>query len=136
MVGDVTAFFMLKTPTPGGLLEEDTVDTVSIKKKLLQLKAELIDLDEASHAGTQPVALDQSSVGRLSRMDAMQVQAMSLETKRRREIQIQRIEGALKRIENDAYGYCVTCDEVIDPKRLDFDLTAFLCIHCASAAEQ
>jgi len=100
------------------------------------MKSELTALHEHSHSASKPVALDQTAVGRLSRMDAMQAQAMSLETKRRREIQIQRILGALQRIEKDEFGYCLKCDEAIDPKRLDFDLTAFLCIDCAKATEK
>jgi len=111
-------------------------DIPSIKKKLLQMQCELRDLNEVSHSASQPVKLDQSAVGRLSRMDAMQAQAMSLEAKRRREIQMQRILGALQRIEQDEFGYCLKCDEAINPKRLDFDLTAFLCITCANTAEK
>jgi len=108
----------------------------SIKKRLLEMKSELENLNKISSASSQPVALDQSAVGRLSRMDAMQAQAMSLETKRRREIQIQKIIGALQRLEKDEYGDCLKCDETIDPKRLDFDPTAFLCIDCAKASEK
>ncbi len=117
-------------------MKDFNLDLESIKKKLLDLKSELEDWHETSHSARKPVMLDQTAVGRLSRMDAMQSQAMSLETKRRREIQIQRIIGALQRIEKDAFGYCLKCDENIDPKRLDFDLTAFLCIVCANASEK
>ncbi|MFT4560519.1 MAG: DnaK suppressor protein [Gammaproteobacteria bacterium] len=79
--------------------------------------------------------LDQSRVGRLSRMDAMQGQAMSLEVKRRRKVQLQRIEVALQRVERDEYGDCVRCGEVVESKRLEFDPSILLCINCANAAE-
>lgn len=112
------------------------LDKTSIKEKLLTLKTELENLQAISHSTRKPVMLDQTTVGRLSRMDALQAQAMSHETQRRRGIQIQKIIGALQRIEKDEYGYCLKCDEAIDPKRLDFDLTAFLCIDCAKATEK
>ncbi len=81
------------------------------------------------------VELDQSRVGRLSRMDAMQAQAMSKETNRRRELQILRIKAALERIEHGEYGLCVACDEKIDVRRLELDPAAPLCIDCAEAAD-
>ena len=47
---------------------------------------------------SRPVELDQTKVGRLSRMDAMQSQAMAKETQRRRKNDITRIDAAIKRI--------------------------------------
>ena len=74
-------------------------------------------------------------MGRLSRMDAMQQQAMSQATNQRRQLKLAQIESALTRIENDDYGYCTECDEAINPKRLEFNPTATLCIQCASDKE-
>jgi DnaK suppressor protein len=91
---------------------------------------------EASKEGTAPVELDQARLGRLSRMDEMQQQAMALELNRRRDIQLQRIEGALQRIESGTYGLCLTCHDAIEPKRLTFDPTVFLCLECAQRAEK
>ena len=83
-------------------------------------------------AGT--VELDQSRVGRLSRMDALQSQAMYRETNRRREVELSRIKGALQRIEDDEYGLCVRCGEEIAEGRLLSDPSVPLCIDCASRA--
>jgi DnaK suppressor protein len=69
-------------------------------------------------------------------MDAMQAQAMAKASSARREQMLRRIEAALKRIDDDEYGYCNECDEPINPKRLEFDPTAVMCIHCASKLEQ
>jgi len=69
-------------------------------------------------------------------MDAMQAQAMAKASSERREQMLRQIEAALKRIDDDEYGYCRECDEPINPKRLEFDPTAVLCIECASNAEQ
>ncbi len=114
---------------------DDSINLGVYKKKLLQLKKDLQAVEVTGNVSAKPVTLDQSSVGRLSRMDAMQMQAMSLETKRRRSLQLQRIEGALKRIEKDEYGYCLKCEEEIQEKRLDFDPSVFLCISCANQIE-
>ena len=69
-------------------------------------------------------------------MDAMQAQAMSLETKRRREIQLTRIDSALQRLESGEFGDCLQCAEPINSKRLEFDPSVVLCIECANNAER
>lgn len=101
------------------------------RQQLLDLQSELTETNQAGEAGRQTVVLDQSSVGRLSRMDAMQAQQMALETTRRRQQQLQRISASMKRIDSGDYGDCVECGEAIDPRRLKFDPTSTLCIGCA-----
>jgi len=98
---------------------------------LTERRAELLALAEGSSGSRRPVELDQSRVGRLSRMDAMQDQAMALETARRREVELQRIDAALKRIDEGEYGYCLTCGEEIAGKRLKLDPATPVCIDCA-----
>ena len=105
----------------------------NFKKILLQQQQELISLSESAKESTRPVDLDQSSVGRLSRMDAMQSQAMALENKRRREVQLLRISAALERIKEDEYGYCASCDEEINERRLEVDPATPFCVSCASS---
>ena len=101
------------------------------RTQLLRLRSELEGLEETSKEATKPVELDQASVGRLSRMDAMQSQQMAQELARRRQQQLARIEGALRRIESGDYGYCSVCDEEIDVRRLALDPTTTRCIKCA-----
>ncbi len=98
-------------------------------------QAELQQVAETGRAAAGTVKLDQSAVGRLSRMDALQVQAMSQETNRRRALELQRICAALKRLAAGEYGYCLTCDEPIARGRLEFDPAVTLCIDCASKGE-
>ena len=98
--------------------------------KLLDLKSELQEQEESSREATRPVELDQSSVGRLSRMDAMQAQQMALETSRRRKHQLQRIDGALRYIGSGGYGHCFVCGEEIDLRRLTADPAHTRCIRC------
>lgn len=102
------------------------------KALLDRLRRELLATDDTARDAARPVTLDQSSVGRLSRMDAMQGQAMAIEAQRRRELQLKRIEVALARLASGEYGVCQSCEEDIDPRRLEVDPTATLCIACAS----
>ncbi|MBR46478.1 MAG: molecular chaperone DnaK [Rhodospirillaceae bacterium] len=103
------------------------------EKLLLECRQALVKLDEDAEGARRPVELDQTRVGRLSRMDALQGQAMAQETARRRDNELARIDAALKRIEEDEYGYCLACGELIAAKRLDLDPTAAVCVTCASA---
>ena len=104
----------------------------TIKRRLDDQISELLRRVEITKEDRKPVALDQSQVGRLSRMDAMQVQEMALEQERRREIEIKRIKAALIRISEGEYGFCLKCGENISPKRLEFDLSTPMCVDCAS----
>ncbi|MFN3828355.1 MAG: TraR/DksA family transcriptional regulator [Micavibrio sp.] len=112
------------------------IDLEHYKNMLVKHRAELLVWAEASKATTKPVELDQTMVGRLSRMDAIQQQEMALATERRREQELYRIDAALKRIESGDYGYCIKCDEEINPKRLDVDPTTLTCVHCAASGDQ
>ena len=105
------------------------------RELLLALKQSLLRAQETGDQAEQTVERDQARVGRLSRMDAMQAQAMSKETGRRRRQKLLQIDAALKRIKEDDYGYCQDCGEDIVPARLEVDPTALLCITCASAKE-
>lgn len=112
------------------------IDTVTAKRRLLARKAELEELSRMSGAARDAVTLDQQSVGRLSRMDAMQQQAMAQATERQRVRELAEIEAALRRIDAGDYGYCISCDEEIAEKRLDNSPAVSLCIACASRLER
>ena len=102
------------------------------RNRLEQSRQALLDnLDSLAEAG-KTVELDQTRVGRLSRMDAMQGQQMALASIRRQEQKLIAIEAAMKRIEAGDFGFCADCDELINPRRLEVDPTNTLCIDCAS----
>lgn len=107
------------------------LDTEIFKARLLELKYELEELDATSKASVATVILDQSSVGRLSRMDALQGQQMALETERRRKQQLIQIKAALVRIENGDFGYCASCGEEIAVGRLTINPVAIRCVTCS-----
>jgi RNA polymerase-binding transcription factor len=108
------------------------LDLQAIKAALEAEAAELLDLSAAGADERRPVELDQQSVGRLSRMDALQVQAMAHATESRRQVRAQRIKAALARIEAGEYGYCVECGDEIPAARLEIDPTTPRCVHCSS----
>jgi DnaK suppressor protein len=104
------------------------------RARLKAMRDELHQDSETTADARKPVQLDQTAVGRLSRMDALQVQAMQVETERRRHVEMQRIEAALARIDEEEFGYCAICGEDIEPKRLEHDPTVPACIACARGA--
>jgi DnaK suppressor protein len=108
------------------------LDLSVFRDRLIARRVELLELVGSSAESRKPVELDQTRVGRLSRMDALQNQAMSLESERRRQLELQRIEASLKRIEEGDYGYCVACGEQIPLRRLELDPTLPTCVNCAS----
>jgi DnaK suppressor protein len=112
------------------LPDQNQID--ELKALLLKQQDALIELEQTGTEAATIVELDQTRVGRLSRMDALQVQAMSQQRERRRENQLHKIAAALKRIERDDYGYCTECGEEIAYRRLVFDPAATLCIDCAN----
>ena len=96
---------------------------------------ELEELETSSRATAEdrkPVELDQQSVGRLARMDAMQVQAMAKAADRRRQARGARIQAALRRMAQGEFGYCLSCGEFIGVSRLRVDPTTAQCVQCAA----
>ena len=87
-------------------------------------------LSDTSKQSRAPVSLDQQSVGRLSRMDAMQQQSMDLAKEERRAQRLAILTAALKRMDDGEFGYCLRCGEDIPPARLDVDPAVTLCIDC------
>lgn len=100
-------------------------------KRLHAIIAELEAMDAAALDSRAAVVLDQTSVGRLSRMDAMQQQAMANATSQRRQIEITQAKSALQRIDEGEFGYCMECGEDIAPKRLEHNPAVATCITCA-----
>jgi DnaK suppressor protein len=107
------------------------IDLTAARQRLLDLKEELLALSRSGHDDRKPVELDQQSVGRLSRLDSMQVQAMARAADARRAMAIRQIDAALIRMDEGEYGWCVECGEEIAPKRLDSDPAAPRCSACA-----
>lgn len=113
------------------MTDRTDLDTEALRARLEARRDELRILDTVSAEARQTVELDQTRVGRLSRMDALQGQAMAQATAERRDMELRRIDGALARMDAGDYGYCVACDDEIEAKRLLSDPATPTCIHCA-----
>ncbi|WP_296809511.1 molecular chaperone DnaK [Thiocapsa sp.] len=100
-----------------------------------ELDALIIDIAESNDAGGA-VELDQTRVGRLSRMDAMQQQAMAKNTQERYGIRRLQVEAALARIDAGTFGLCCLCRDPLDTERLDSDPAVVFCAGCAQEREQ
>jgi len=111
-----------------------SIDPATFRDLLLRRRAELDEQDRISEDDRAPVTLDQESVGRLSRIDAMQVQAMALAQERRRNAERLAIAAALQRIEVGEFGYCAECGDPIAIRRLRNNPTAVRCLDCAEGA--
>ncbi len=107
------------------------IDSGKARLRLAEKKAELTKLSNMSAAARAPVELDQQAVGRLSRMDALQNQAMQQATERLRRQDLVRIEMAERRLTDGDYGYCENCGEEIPDGRLAIDPMAERCVRCA-----
>ncbi|GJL92200.1 TraR/DksA family transcriptional regulator [Hyphococcus sp.] len=99
--------------------------------KLEARREELEAMSAAAKDSRKPVELDQQAVGRLSRQDALQQQAMANAQDVRRMSELRKIKLALARLDKGEYGFCCECSEPIAPRRLEIDLTAMFCASCA-----
>ena len=113
----------------------DTLDIAHFRDRLLQLRQDILALQQTRDDASQTVMLDQSSVGRLSRMDALQQQAMAQASQRNAQQMLRKISAALQRCDDGSYGYCRECDEPIAVNRLEIDPACVLCIDCAQRLE-
>lgn len=110
-------------------------DLDQYKRLLSQRMEALNELENDLQRAGNTVELDQTCIGRLSRMDAMQAQAMAQAGQQRSLLERQQIQSALQRIATGDYGYCLICEEEIPLLRLQANPAAPLCIQCASARD-
>lgn len=108
------------------------IDRAALAARITALLAEIAEEDTVAAGNAAPVTLDQEAVGRISRIDAMQVQAMALATEARRRNRKVALEGALKRLDGDDFGYCTACGDEIAAARMMNDPAVTLCVECAS----
>ena len=109
----------------------NATDEEAERATLLGMGAQVRDMLKNGRENTAPIKLHQTQQGRLSRMDAMQQQAMADETQRRRHVRLAQIDAALARLDDGEYGYCVTCGEEINADRLALDPAIALCLRHA-----
>ena len=104
-------------------------------KQLHALVGELTAQIADAAAFTKPVDLDEP-IGRISRIDAIAVQQMAREGRRRLQDRLRAVKAALERLERDDFGFCLVCDEPIGRPRLDTRPESPACVRCQSIAER
>ena len=99
-----------------------------IDGRLAEIELEL----KATAESTKPIEPD-VSVGRLSRLDSMQMQQMALAGKRRLEEERNRLHEARRRIDAGTFGRCLNCGGDIALERLQHQPDAVTCMPCLAA---
>ena len=110
----------------------EETDLARFRARIIERLAEIDAEDARGREGQATVELDQQAIGRLSRQDALQSQAMARATHARRDIERRRLRAALERIKEGEFGYCEDCGEEIAHARLELDPGTTRCISCAS----
>lgn len=113
---------------------EDDAYSLLVQQFRPRLEEELAEIDRLSvenESWSAPVELDQQSVGRVPRVDAMQMQAMSQAVQRRRMHRRHQVLQALRRMDDGEFGYCAECGEEIPLGRLNIDPAFPTCVRCA-----
>ncbi len=106
-----------------------------LKLLLVQLQKQIeVDL-QTSTSSSQTVQLD-TSIGRLSRMDAMQQQAMAKATRQNLKVRQAQIATALMTVDSEDFGYCGICEELIAYKRLLSQPETRFCVGCQGKREK
>lgn len=112
-----------------------TDDEIADFRRLLERQlADNYDAVQAADTGT--VTLDQTYVGRLSRMYALQQQAMATGLKDRTLRNEKRLQAALNRIRNGIFGLCCQCGDPITRQRITADPAAPFCADCQDEIEK
>jgi DnaK suppressor protein len=97
-----------------------------LEQRLTEIAAQLRETADAA----KPVQLDQTSVGRLSRMDALQQQATRMSLRENFLREQRRTHAALERLREGRYGICCACQDALSPERLHADPAAPFCMDC------
>jgi len=108
-----------------------TPERIAFFRERLEVLHDEVKADLAANKDDSEIVELDSSIGRLSRMDAMQNQQMALELRRRKENQLLRIKNAFRRIDKGEYGKCSKCAKQIDDDRLEVFPDALKCVSCA-----
>lgn len=111
-------------------------DLDELRNLLIKRRRHLAALSDTTRDAAGTVELDQTRTGRLSRMDALQGQAMARATEGRRQAELRRIDAALERLNRGEFGRCAECGGPIPPGRLRLDPTVTRCLACAEQAEE
>ena len=103
-----------------------------LRDRILAEEKETCEAIQQAQQSAAPVELDQSSIGRVSRIDALQQQALAQRLMERLVIRKRKVEAALARLDSGTYGKCCSCHDDLEPERLNADPAVVFCQECAT----
>jgi RNA polymerase-binding transcription factor len=109
-------------------LSHDQTD--ELRAELDRQLTKLLKSMESTKAALEPVLLDQTAVGRLSRMDLLQNQGLTKNLAEREQVKLAQIQQALERMEQGSYGVCTECGAAVPFERLFVFPEAPTCAGC------
>lgn len=105
-----------------------------IRDELLRSLTKLERSMKANGLAVRPRDLEQDTVGRLSRVEALQSQGLTKTLAAREQAQLEQIVAALRRLEEGTYGSCNCCGGAIPMERLMIYPETLSCSVCACRA--
>jgi DnaK suppressor protein len=106
--------------------EEIEAQRALISQRIKQIRDSLPYLNEE----TQPIA-PSVSLGRLTRMEAINDKGVAEHVLDQARKSLERLQNALRRIEQGTYGTCLRCGKEIPIARLQHVPEALFCVPCA-----
>jgi len=104
--------------------EKEELKTI-IDSQMELIREEIKELIEL----TKPITLD-NSIGRLSRMDAINNKTINEKALRDKKQTLQKLERALENSESDNFGICTKCGDEIPFGRLEYMPHTTRCVKC------
>ena len=111
------------------------LDRLKLKEIIVSRLEEMQALDAGAIENRAIVQLDQQSVGRVSRIDAIQQQQMATALKQQQRLHLQQVNRAINELDNGDYGYCQQCGDVIAFARLKARPESVMCVKCQQINE-
>ena len=108
-----------------------TADQLIDLEELIISELDRIREESSSSEEEREAIAPDVAIGRLSRLDAIQMQEVAKEAERRREKRISQLELALEQLYSGTYGRCDRCGEDIDFARLEVTPETTRCSSCA-----
>lgn len=97
-----------------------------IKQMIKKITEEVKSLEESS-APVKP----ENSIGRISRMDAINNKSVVEASLRNRKRKLSKMQVALSKIGDETFGICSQCKKSINPKRIALMPESDRCVRCA-----
>ncbi|HYJ81200.1 MAG TPA: TraR/DksA C4-type zinc finger protein [Longimicrobiaceae bacterium] len=117
----------VQSPLPADRLEQ-------IRAELLRTLGKLERSLKISGENGRARDLEQDTVGRLSRIDAIQNQGFMQNLEERERVQLRQVVDALRRMEEGSYGACTACGGAIPYERLIIFPETLACTACTRRA--